>query len=73
MSFTSDLKVLYHLVFTHGHGDNLAERMDDFYSRQVDEYDNFRARLLLGRTEMMQRVPAEEGAIWVDLGGGTGA
>ena len=73
MSFTSDLKVLYHLIFTRGHGENLAERMDDFYSKQVDEYDNFRARLLLGRTEMMQRVPAEEGAVWVDLGGGTGA
>ena len=73
MSLSSDLKIIYHMLFTRGRGKDHAERMDHFYSGQADGYDDFRKRLLKGREEMMQAVPVPEGGVWVDMGGGTGA
>lgn len=61
------------MVFTRGKGKSHAERLDNFYSGQMNDYDNFRKRLLRGRTEMMNSVPVSDGAVWVDMGGGTGA
>ena len=73
MSFSSDLKIIYHMLFTRGRGKNHAERLDNFYSGQAEGYDDFRKRLLKGREEMMQAVPAADDSVWVDMGGGTGA
>lgn len=73
MAFSSDLKILYHMLFTRGRGKDHAERLDNFYSGQAEGYDDFRKRLLKGRQEMMQAVPVPEGGVWVDMGGGTGA
>ncbi|MDO4629703.1 MAG: class I SAM-dependent methyltransferase [Planctomycetia bacterium] len=73
MGFFSDIKILYHMVFHHGSGESHAERLNDFYSGQAEGYDDFRRRLLLGRKEMMQAAATQKEAIWVDMGGGTGA
>ncbi|MDO4551103.1 MAG: class I SAM-dependent methyltransferase [Planctomycetia bacterium] len=73
MSFSSDMKIIYHMLFTRGRGKDHAERLDNFYSGQAEGYDDFRKRLLKGRQEMMQAIPLPENGIWVDMGGGTGA
>ncbi len=73
MAFTSDLKIIYHMLFTRGQGKDHAERLDNFYSGQAEGYDDFRKRLLKGREEMMQAVPVPKDGVWVDMGGGTGA
>ncbi len=73
MSLGSDFKILYHMIFRHGSGESHAERLNDFYSGQADGYDDFRRRFLIGRTEMMQAAATQKDAIWVDMGGGTGA
>ncbi|MEM7316286.1 MAG: class I SAM-dependent methyltransferase [Planctomycetota bacterium] len=73
MPKASDLKILYHLAFKPVRGNSHAERMEDFYSGQADGYDDFRKRLLQGREELWQSVEVPDDAIWVDMGGGTGA
>lgn len=62
-----------------GRGRTHAERIEDFYARQSQQYDAFRNRLLPGRSELFRaladvamkdrRVPLH----WTDFGGGTGA
>ncbi len=73
MGFFQDLKILYHLALRPVRGKNHAERMESFYSGQADAYDDFRKRLLHGREELYQQIEIDDGATWVDLGGGTGA
>lgn len=73
MSFLSDLKVLYHLLLRPVRGKDHAERMENFYSGQADAYDDFRKRLLHGRQELWDRIDVNPGAVWVDMGGGTGS
>ncbi|MDP1562353.1 MAG: class I SAM-dependent methyltransferase [Pirellulaceae bacterium] len=72
MRLFSDLKVLYHLVFKRVRGNTHAQRMDNFYGGQADDYDSFRKRLLQGRQELWEQVPTPVGGVWVDMGGGTG-
>ena len=73
MGFFSDLNILFHLVFKRGKGTSHKERLEDFYGGQANSYDNFRRRLLKGREELWQKLIPQEGQIWVDIGGGTGA
>jgi S-adenosylmethionine-diacylgycerolhomoserine-N-methlytransferase len=73
MSIAADLKILYHLTVAPIRGGTHAERLESFYSGQADGYDSFRARLLKGREETYRAIPAEPGAVWIDLGGGTGS
>lgn len=73
MSIASDLKVLYHLALKPVRGASHAERMESFYSGQATAYDDFRRRLLQGRTELWRALPVPDDGIWVDLGGGTGS
>ena len=68
----ADLKVLYHLTMKPIRGGSHAERLESFYAGQADAYDDFRKRLLKGRQEMWNATPADPGAVWVDMGGGTG-
>ena len=76
MGFTGDAKVLWHLVTAGmGRGGTHQERLENFYRGQAPYYDDFREGLLPGRREMiiglgLRRKP---GAVWVDMGGGTGA
>lgn len=73
MSFLNDLKILYHLVLRPVRGKDHAQRMEDFYSGQASNYDDFRKRLLQGREFVYQSLGATQGDVWVDFGGGTGA
>jgi hypothetical protein len=49
------------------------ERLESFYKNQADLYDSYRHRMLHGRLPMIEAMPAPQGAVWVDLGGGTGS
>jgi len=73
MSFLSDLKVLYHLVMKPIRGTSHAARMESFYSGQASAYDDFRRRLLKGREQLWRAIEEPPGAVWCDMGGGTGA
>ena len=73
MSLLSDLRVLWHLLLSPIRGDSHADRLNSFYAGQASDYDAFRARLLKGRGELLQSLPAPTGGVWVDMGGGTGA
>lgn len=73
MSFVSDLKVLYHLAVKPVRGKDHAARMESFYAGQAGAYDDFRKRLLKGRQDLWNLIPAPPGGVWVDMGGGTGA
>lgn len=73
MGFLGDMKILYHMVLKPVRGDSHAERMENFYGDQAQDYDDFRRRLLKGREELWAQLPKNDGCIWVDMGGGTGA
>ena len=57
-----------------------AERLEQFYSAQAASYDNFRKNFLHGRRPLLASCAARiaaaggprPGAIWCDIGGGTG-
>lgn len=72
MGFFSDLRILYHLTMRPIRGKDHASRMEHFYAGQADAYDDFRKRLLKGREELWAAIQPPAGAVWVDLGGGTG-
>ncbi len=73
ISLRSDLKILYHLALRPTRGQSHAQRMEDFYQGQAEDYDRFRERLLRGREELIRSMSMPEDGVWVDLGGGTGA
>jgi len=73
MGFLKDLKILYHLTLRPVRGGDHAARMESFYAGQADAYDDFRRRLLQGRQELWDAIDAPPDAVWVDMGGGTGA
>jgi len=73
MALLSDLRILYHLTLKPVRGKDHAARMESFYAGQADAYDSFRKRLLKGREELWQAIGVPEQAVWVDMGGGTGA
>ncbi|MGL4550947.1 MAG: class I SAM-dependent methyltransferase [Gemmataceae bacterium] len=73
MGLVSDLKTLYHVAFAPVKGNSHQARLESFYGKQADGYDDFRRRLLHGREEMMRSLPLAPGARLLDMGGGTGA
>lgn len=73
MGVFSDLKILYHMAVRPVRGKTHASRMENFYGGQAADYDDFRKRLLKGREELWQRLGVNEGEVWLDMGGGTGA
>jgi len=66
-----DLRTLAQLARPLRRSGSVAERLEDFYRGQADDYDAFRQRLLPGRRELIESLPLAPGAIWIDLGGGT--
>jgi S-adenosylmethionine-diacylgycerolhomoserine-N-methlytransferase len=68
----NDFVVLRQLV--RGMPSNAAQsqQLQAFYGPQAAHYDEFRDRLLPGRAELIARLPAHDGARFVELGGGTG-
>jgi len=76
MGIFGDLRILYHMILRPVRGKNHAERMDNFYSGQAADYDDFRRRLLRGREDLWQKMLQSapyENTVWMDMGGGTGS
>lgn len=68
-----DLGVILAMLRGPGLAGSHAERLQRLYRNQAGGYDRFRDRFLLGRRDLVDRLPAGEGAHVVELGAGTGA
>lgn len=72
MSLFAEARVLASLLRGLPRDGEHASRLDRFYGQQASQYDRFRERLLVGRRDLMTRLPIERGDLVVELGGGTG-
>jgi S-adenosylmethionine-diacylgycerolhomoserine-N-methlytransferase len=68
----ADSRVLWRMLRGLPRCGSPAERLQAFYAPQAQRYDAFRKRLLHGREELLQRLPAADGGVVVELGCGTG-
>lgn len=68
-----DARILWRLLCGQPRADSHAERLQVFYQPQAEDYDRFRARLLHGRQEMIDRLAPQPGQYVVELGCGTGS
>ncbi|MBS1145393.1 MAG: class SAM-dependent methyltransferase [Proteobacteria bacterium] len=69
----SDVRILWQMLRGQPKSGSHAERLQAFYAPQADRYDAFRARLLHGREELIQRLDLRPGERVVELGCGTGS
>ncbi len=69
----ADSRVLWQMLRGQSRTGSAAERLQAFYAPQASRYDDFRARLLHGREDLIDRLMAPEGGVVVELGGGTGS
>lgn len=69
----ADSRVLWQMLRGQSRDGTAAERLQAFYAPQAGRYDEFRARLLHGRDELIDRLIAPSGGVIVELGGGTGS
>jgi S-adenosylmethionine-diacylgycerolhomoserine-N-methlytransferase len=69
----ADSRVLWQMLRGQSRSGTAAERLQAFYAPQASRYDDFRARLLHGRSELVERLVIPEGGTVVELGGGTGS
>ena len=77
-----DLKVLKVMWFTKIVGEELQDRLNNFYQNQASLYDAYRIRMLHGRPLLLKSVvrnftppnatTKKKGIVWVDLACGTG-
>jgi len=69
----ADARILWRLLRGQPTSGSHAERLQAFYAPQAERYDAFRARLLHGRQELIERLNLQPGARVVELGCGTGS
>jgi S-adenosylmethionine-diacylgycerolhomoserine-N-methlytransferase len=69
----ADARILWRLLRGQPKCGSHAERLQAFYAPQADRYDAFRARLLHGRQELIERLDLQPGSRVVELGCGTGS
>lgn len=69
----ADARILWRLLRGQPKAGSHAERLQAFYAPQAERYDAFRARLLHGRQELIDRLDLQPGARVVELGCGTGS
>ena len=69
----ADSRVLWQMMRGQRRVGSAAERLQAFYAPQASRYDDFRARLLHGRSELIGRLLMPPEAVVVELGGGTGS
>jgi S-adenosylmethionine-diacylgycerolhomoserine-N-methlytransferase len=69
----ADSRVLLQMLRGQSRSGTAAERLQAFYAPQASRYDDFRARLLHGRSELIDRLVIPTGGTVVELGGGTGS
>jgi S-adenosylmethionine-diacylgycerolhomoserine-N-methlytransferase len=68
----ADSRVLWRMVRGLPRTGSAAQRLQAFYAPQAARYDAFRKRLLHGREELIESLPAGAGQVVVELGCGTG-
>lgn len=68
----ADSRVLWRMLRGLPRAGGARDRLQAFYAPQATRYDAFRARLLHGRAELIDRLPAYPGSVVVELGCGTG-
>mmetsp|Transcript_24062 Transcript_24062/g.57307 ORF Transcript_24062/g.57307 Transcript_24062/m.57307 type:complete len:259 (-) Transcript_24062:236-1012(-) len=73
LTFLQDLEVLKAMWFGKIDGQEHQEVLESFYVHQAHLYDGYRHRMLHGRKPMVSNIPFSPGAVWVDMGGGTGS
>ena len=69
----ADSRVLWQMLRGQSRAGSAAERLQAFYAPQASRYDDFRARLLHGRAELVDRLITPDDGTVVELGGGTGS
>ena len=69
----ADSRVLWQMLRGQSRSGTAAERLQAFYAPQASRYDAFRARLLHGRDELIERLAIPRNGVVVELGGGTGS
>lgn len=67
-----DLQILLQMLRGRSRGGTHQQQLEHFYGPQADNYDAFRARLLHGRREMINRMGIIPEQSIVELGAGTG-
>ena len=72
MSPLAEARVLFALARGASRAGSHAEQLQRFYAPQAENYDAFRDRLLHGRRELVDLLPAAAGDRIVELGAGTG-
>jgi len=68
-----DSRVLWQMLRGQSRVGSAAERLQAFYAPQASRYDDFRARLLHGRSDLVDRLAPPQNGTVVELGGGTGS
>jgi S-adenosylmethionine-diacylgycerolhomoserine-N-methlytransferase len=71
-SLAADARILLSLLRGLPSRSSHAEALAGFYGPQADRYDDVRERLLQGREQLIQALPAGAGDRIIELGGGTG-
>ena len=71
-NLTADARTLWRLLRGQPRSGSHAERLEGFYAPQAERYDAFRARLLHGRSDLIEALEIPPGARVVELGCGTG-
>lgn len=61
-----------HYLFKPVRGSSHQERLEHFYHKQAENYDDMRQGLLHGRKKLLDNIHIPKDCTWVDLGGGTG-
>lgn len=72
MGILSRLRTLGTATFSRIRGETHQERLEAYYDRQADAYDEFREHLLHGRQKLLDAIPINRGDRIVEFGAGTG-
>lgn len=72
MPLGAEARILWRMLRGAPRAGSQGERLERFYAPQAQGYDAFRERLLHGRRELIERLPAGAGEQVIELGGGTG-
>ncbi len=72
MAIGAEVRILWQMLRGASRAGDHAQRLEQFYAPQAQGYDAFRERLLHGRRELIERLPAGAGDRVIELGGGTG-
>ena len=70
---SADARTLWSLLRGQPRNGSHADNLEAFYAPQADRYDACRARLLQGRTELIEQLDLRPGYRVVELGCGTGS